>query len=300
MPVSRAALAAGVAATLAAALSLPAAAQDSELCGVLTADDLSAAIPGSYAAPSGFPGSCQWGGVTDSGSGVVVIAYTAPGSAGDMPGAEVIDIGGRVAFSMVDPAMTMPTQVVGVETATGQLFIMTVASDDAAIDLAAAASALVEAAVERYESGAGASAAPAASVPEASAVAPAASAPTAVSDLCTRATPEEVAAAAGLDASLTLEELDGTCSYQSMSDDGYVFIYVARQDPAAFEAALPVVGAEEIDGPGEADWWASSLATLFSRTGDEVIQVSYASSAAPSDDEMRAASIAIMSALLAP
>ena len=118
--------------------------------------------------------------------------------------------------------------------------------------------------------------------------------------LCSLATPEEIATAAGLDAALTLSEFDGTCSYESITDEGYVLIYIARQDPAVFEAALPSVGAEEIDGPGDTDWWASGLATLFSRTGDEVLQVSYSSSAAPSDDEMREASIAIMSALLAP
>ena len=146
--------------------------------------------------------------------------------------------------------------------------------------------------MERLESGA---------VAPSATSAPGASATTTVgADLCTLATPEEIAAAAGLDVALTLSEFDGTCSYDSITDAGYVLIYVARQDPASFEASITALGAEEFDGPGDTDWWSSSLASLFTRSGDQVLQVSYTSSPATSDEEMRQAAIAIMTALLAP
>ena len=282
-----------VASLIAASMSLaaPAAmAQEGDLCGVLTPEDLAAAIPGSYGSGNGFSGTCQWDGTTDAGTGVIVIVYSAPGAVADMPGAEVIDIGGRAAFSMTDPAMTVPTQAVGVESATGPMLLMTVGTDDDSVDLPAAAVALATVAVERFESGAGTAAATSA---------PGASAAATTSDgLCSLATPEEVAAAAGLDVGLTLSEFDGTCSYESVTDTGYVLIYIAQQDPAIFDALISSLGAVEVDGPGDTDWWAGSLGSLFSRTGDQVLQVSYSSRAAPSEEELQQTVIAIMDALL--
>ena len=108
------------------------------------------------------------------------------------------------------------------------------------------------------------------------------------------------ATAAGIDVSLTLSELDGTCTWESVTDSGYVLIYVARQDPAIFDAMITSLGGEEIDGPGDTDWWVSGLASLFSRTGDEILQVSYASSTPGSDEEFRQTTIDILTVLLAP
>jgi hypothetical protein len=298
---TRAAIAACLAVSLLGGMGLRAAAQEGDLCGLLTDEDFTAILPGTYATQGGFEGTCGWSGSTDDGTGVLILGYVAPGSASDMPGADVIDLDGRPAFSMRDPANPVPTHVVGVETDAG-LLVLTLTVEDEAVDVEAVATALTRAALARFESGAG----PAATTPAAEASASATSAPpsapgTAVSDdLCARATPEEIAAAAGLDVTLTLAEFDGTCSYDSITDDGYVLIYVGPQDPATFDATIAALGGEEIEGPGETDWWVGSLASLFSRTGDEVLQVSYSSNPPLSEDELRETAIAILTAFLAP
>jgi hypothetical protein len=172
-----------------------------------------------------------------------------------------------------------------------------VSTDDGTVDLPSAATAIATRAVERFESGATVAASAA---PGVSAAASAAPGEVADSGLCALATPEEIAAAVGLDVTLTARELEGTCSYESLTDEGYTLIYVAQQDPAIFDAMVGSLDAEEVDGPGEANWWASSVLSLFSRQGDQVLQVSYSSSATTGDEEMKQAALAVMGALLAP
>lgn len=298
--VSRAACTAGLSLLLLALGGLPAAAQDADLCAVLTADDLAAVVPGSYGAPAGMAGSCQWAGTTDGGAGVIVIAYALPGSARDMPGAEVIDVGGHPAFSMSDPAMAVPSHVVGVETADG-LLVLTVSVDDEAVDVAAVTAALAATAVARVESGVSSVAAspPPDGATSSSAPAPS-SAAIAAGSVCELATPEEIAAAVGLDVELTVQDLEIACSWEALSGDEYVLMYAMRQEPIAFEALLSAVGAEEIDGPGEENWWAGDMASLFSRQGDLVLTVNYTSSTQPSEDDVKEKTLALMGALLAP
>lgn len=278
---------------------LPVSAQSGDLCSLITPDELSAVVPGTYA-PAGMEGTCQWTGTTDAGGGVIVIAYVVPGSATDMPGAEIVDIDGRPAFSAGDPSMEVPTHVVGVETDAG-LLVLSVSVDDEAVDVPTATLALAGSAVARFEGAtdvAPSSPSPSGAAP--ASVAPAASQPVATGSVCDLATPQEVAAAVGLDVELAVQDMGIACSWDALTDDGYVLVYAARQEPIAFEAILASLGAEEIEGPGEEDWWASSLASLFSRQGDLVLQVSYTSSEAPAEDELRARSIALMEALLTP
>jgi hypothetical protein len=288
---------------LGAALVVPAAAQDVDLCALLTPEDLSASLPGTYAAPLGMEGTCQWMGTTSAGVGVIVVGYLVPGSATDMPGAEIIDIDGHRAFSTSDTAMAVPTHIVGVET-DGNLLVLSVSVEDATVDVPTLASALAATAISRLQPSASPApaspqptgAAPSPEGPTASAVA--STTPVAAGSVCELATPEEIAAAAGIDVELNVQDIEIACSWDALSDDGYVLIYAARQEPAAFDAILASLGAEEIDGPGEQDWWASSLASLFSRQGDLLLQVSYTSSVAPTEEDVTATTVAIMEALL--
>jgi hypothetical protein len=288
---------------LAVVIAQPVAAQEPDLCSVLSQEDLSASIPGSNLTPLGMGGSCQWMGTTPSGVGVIVIAYLVPGSVADMPGAETIDIGGHPAFSATDPAAAAPTHVVGVETG-GELLVLSVTAEDATIDLPGVTTALASAAIGRLQSNDGpapTSPRPSGAIPTVEASPPtgaASTAPVAAASVCDLATPEEVAAAAGVDVELNVQDLEIACSWDALSDDGYVLIYAARQEPVAFDAILASLGAEEIEGPGEQDWWAPSLASLFSRQGDLVLQVSYSSSDAPAEEDLKATTIAIMEALL--
>jgi len=302
--IRKATLALSACVLLGIAAVLPAAAQDADLCSLLTPDDVSASIPGTYVAPMGMEGTCQWGGTTTSGGGVIVIAYLVPGSSADMPGAEVIDIDGHRGFSSSDSAMPVPTRVVGVEIG-GELLVLSVSVDDAAVDLPAVAKALASTAVERFQPSASLApsspptgADPTPEGPAASAAA-ASTSPAVGGSVCDLATPQEVAAAAGIDVELNVQDLEVACSWDALTDDGFVLVYATRQDPAVFDMVLQSLGAEEIDGPGEQDWWASSLASLFSRQGDLLLQVSYTSSEASDEDQVKATSIAIMEALLA-
>jgi hypothetical protein len=288
---------------LAAAIAQPVAAQEPDLCSVLSQEDLSASIPDSNLAPLGMAGTCQWMGTTSSGVGVIVIAYLVPGSVTDMPGAETIDIGGHPAFSAEDPAAAAPTHVVGVET-DGELLVLSVTAEDATIDLPAVTTALASAAIGRLESSdllTSTSPEPTGAVPSVGVLPPTASAsttPVGTGSVCDLATPEEIAAAAGIDVELNVQDLEIACSWDAVSDDGYVLVYAARQEPVAFDAILASLGAEEVEGPGEQDWWASSLASLFSRQGDLLLQVSYTSSVALDEDELKATTMAIMEVLL--
>lgn len=302
--VRQAALALSGCLLLAAAGAQSAAAQGTDLCGVLTSEDLSASIPGTNMAPMGMEGTCQWMGTTSSGVGVIVVAYSVPGSATDVPGGEVIDIAGHPAFSAADPAAAAPTHVVGVET-DGNLLVLSVTVEDTTLDVSTIATALATAAIERYQPEASlAPVSPPPMGPSASPEGPPASAvasttPVAAGSICELATPQEIAAAAGLDVELNVQDLEVACSWDALSDEGYVLIYAARQDPGAFEAVLASLGAEETEGPGEQDWWVPSMATLFSRQADLMLQVSYSSSVAPDEDELKAVTTAIMETLLA-
>jgi hypothetical protein len=281
----------GASLVLVASAASPAAAQEGDLCGLLTVEEVAAAIPGEYGAPMAFPGTCGWSGTTAAGSTVDIGAYEAPGSAADMPGAEVVDIAGHRAFSMTDPSMESPTHVVGVESGSGVLLLLTLSTADPAVDLPGVAAALAETAVGRYESGV---------VSAAASTAPGGAPAADMGGICELATPQEIASAAGLDMELTVQDLDVACSYEGTTGEQYVLIYVMQQDPGVFGAMLGSLGAEEVDGPGDEDWWAGDLLSLFSRKGDLVLQVSYTSSAGPSADEVKEAALAVMSTLMAP
>ena len=69
--------------------------------------------------------------------------------------------------------------------------------------------------------------------------------------VCQLATPEEIAAAAGLKTKLTLQDYDTVCSYDGGEGSKHVLISVASQDAANFKSIITQLGGVEVPGPGD-------------------------------------------------
>ena len=122
--------------------------------------------------------------------------------------------------------------------------------------------------------------------------------PEGVVTACGLATPEEIAAAAGVDAKLTVLDYETACTYEGGEGNKHVIIYVAMQDAAMFEMAIQALGGTEIDGPGERSWWLADYDSLATLQGDLALQVTLTRDTETT--ELQQTTVAIMEALLAP
>ena len=121
-----------------------------------------------------------------------------------------------------------------------------------------------------------------------------------VTSPCQLATPDEIAAAAGLHVTLKLQDLETACSYEGGKGGKHILIYVAMQDPSTFDGMIAAVGAAPIDGPGDASWWWKDYASLFTRQGDLALQVAITPDKQTPQTKLQQMAIAIMEVLLAP
>jgi hypothetical protein len=124
--------------------------------------------------------------------------------------------------------------------------------------------------------------------------------PEGVVTACGLATPEEIAAAAGLSFTLSVQDYEIQCTYEGGRGNKHVLIYVAVQDPATFEMAMEGLGGTEIDGPGDTSWWLADYGSLASLQGDLAIQVTVIPDKKLSEPKIQQTAAAIMEALLAP
>jgi hypothetical protein len=134
---------------------IPVGAQEDDLCHVLTPEDLAGAVPGTYDAPSGFAGTCQWHGTSSAGEALDVLAYLIPGAASDFaidPAAVETTVAGFPAITFRDLTVDPPAGAVAVETG-GNVILLTVATADPAVDVGAVAVRLVSSAIGRIGEG---------------------------------------------------------------------------------------------------------------------------------------------------
>jgi len=124
--------------------------------------------------------------------------------------------------------------------------------------------------------------------------------PEGVLTACQLATPEEIAAAAGVDVKLSVKDYEIQCTYDGGKGNKHIMIYVAMQDPSTFAMAIEGLGGTEIDGPGERSWWMADYATLASLQGDLALQVTVTPDKQTSEAKLQLVATAIMETLLAP
>jgi hypothetical protein len=117
---------------------------------------------------------------------------------------------------------------------------------------------------------------------------------------CQLATPEAIATAAGIDATLKVLDLETVCTYDGGKGDRHLTIVVAMQDPATFEMAIEALGGASIDGPGERSWWLADYGTLATRQGDLALQVTVTPDKQTSEGKLQKLATAIMEVLLPP
>jgi hypothetical protein len=115
---------------------------------------------------------------------------------------------------------------------------------------------------------------------------------------CQLATPEEIAAAAGIDATLTVLDYETACTYEGGEGKKHVMIYVAMQDAATFETAIEALGGTEIEGPGERSWWMADYGTLASVQGDLALQVTVTPDKQTGEAKLQQMASGIMETLL--
>jgi hypothetical protein len=275
------------------------AAQSGGVCDALTADDLSAAVAGTFDAPVPFPEGCQWHGSSAGGGAVDLMVVSTAGSPDDfdVAGGLPSTVAGFPALSISDATVDPPTAGVVIDL-DGNIVLLTLSSDDAAVDLAGAASALAEVAVPRLvettSDDTAASDGDTSTSDGDSAAGQAAVAP------CELATPAEIAAALGLDVKLKLQDYEVACDYQGGKGKNHIAVYVQTQDPTTFDGMIASVGATEVDGPGDTNWWWTDYASLFSRQGDLVLQVAIQTGKDVPDAKLQSMATSIMETLLAP
>lgn len=117
---------------------------------------------------------------------------------------------------------------------------------------------------------------------------------------CQLATPEEIAAAAGINATLTVLDYETACTYEGGEGNKHVVIYVAMQEAATFEMAIEALGGTEIEGPGERSWWMADYGTLASVQGDLALQVTVTPDKQTGQAKLQQMASAIMEVLLTP
>jgi hypothetical protein len=117
---------------------------------------------------------------------------------------------------------------------------------------------------------------------------------------CQLASPEEIAAAAGLGVKLKLTDYETFCAYEGGKGNKHVMIQVASQDAATVASAMTALGATEVAGPGDQSWWMADYGSLTTLQGDLALQVTLMPDKKMSEAKLQQAAIAVMEVLLAP
>ena len=221
-------------------------------CTLFSAEELSAQIGATLTAVPDFE-SCRW----DSADGTSTVTVSFPeGELTTMktlyPQGEDITVGGQPAYQTDQSFTGLVASQVDVDLGPDTMSLL-VTSTNEGLDAATLALELAETAF-----GNGLQV-----LPE----------PEGVVTACGLATPEEIAAAAGLNFALTVQDYEIQCTYEGGKGNKHILIYVAVQDPATFEMAMQGLGGTEIDGPGETSWWLADYGSLASLQGDLAIQV---------------------------
>jgi hypothetical protein len=190
--------------------------------------------------------------------------------------------------------MAVPTQVVAAEVGDGMI-MLTLTTTDPTVDLKAAALGLATIAIGRAVEGN--TSGPTDATTDGTSAGTGAATEV---DVCSLASPEEVAAALGLDIQLRLDDYDLYCSYEGGQGERHTMVYVTTQDPTDFDLMIAAIGATEIEGTGDAAWWWKDYASLFARQGDLILQVAITADGPPSDAELQAMAVAVMELFLAP
>ena len=155
IPVIRVAVAATALLASLVVAGAPAAAQDGDLCYALTLEEVSAAAPGTYAEPAGFPGTCNWQGTSTGGENVMVTLYSFPSALSDLEptvAATETTIADYPALTGLDTTTDPPSGAAGVEVGANVVLVL-VSSTDPAVDLVGAATQLASIAVRRVAEG---------------------------------------------------------------------------------------------------------------------------------------------------
>jgi hypothetical protein len=249
-----------------------------EPCTLFSAEELSEAL-GETLSPLGDSGSCRWD--SDSGSSISVAFDRAGLTATEslFAGGEHITVAGQPAYQVDLTFGGFPTSQVSVDLGPDTIALL-VSSSDATFDAATLAAQLMETAFTRGLQ----------VLPE----------PEGVVTTCQLASPEEIAAAAGLDFDLTLTDYETFCTYEGGGANKHVIIQVASQTPATIGMAIEALGGTEIEGPGDQSWWLKDYGSLTSLQGDLALQITLLPDKQTPDAKLQEMAIAIMEVLLAP
>jgi hypothetical protein len=247
-------------------------------CTLFTAEELTAAL-GETVTPLGESRSCRW----DSASGSSIsVAFDQAGLTATeslFSGGEHITVAGQPAYQVDLTFGGFPTSQVSVDLGPDTIALL-VSSSDATFDAATLAAQLMETAFTRGLQ----------VLPE----------PEGVVTTCQLASPEEIAAAAGLDFELTLTDYETFCTYEGGTGNKHVIIQVASQDAATVASAMTALGATEVAGPGDQSWWMADYGSLTTLQGDLALQVTLMPDKKMPEAKLQKAAIAVMETLLAP
>jgi len=224
--------------------------------------------------------SCRWDSADGASSVVVSFAEGGLTTLKTMyPDGEDITVAGQPAYQIDQSFPGLAAWQVDIDLGPDTMSLL-VTSTDETMDVATIARELTETA---FESGLQV-------LPE----------PEGVVAACQLATPEEIAAAAGIDAKLTVLDYETACTYEGGKGNRHVMIYVAMQDAATFEMAIEALGGTEIEGPGEKSWWMADYGTLASLQGDLALQVTVTPDKETPAATLQQMASAIMEVLLMP
>jgi hypothetical protein len=248
-------------------------------CSLFSTDELSELMGATLSVFPDFE-SCRW----DSADGVksVVVSFIEGGLTTlktVYPDGEDITVAGQPAYQIDQSFPGMAGWQVDVDLGPDTMSLL-VTSTDETLDAAAVAMGLVETA---FDSGLQV-------LPE----------PEGVVTACQLATPEEIASAAGVDASLSVSDYETSCTYEGGEGNKHVVIYVAMQDPATFGMAIQGLGGTEMEGPGDRSWWLADYDSLASLQGDLALQVTVMPDKETAEAKLQQMATSIMEVLLAP
>jgi hypothetical protein len=248
-------------------------------CSIFSAETLSELMGTTLSAfPDGE--ACRW---ESDDSGASVSISFAEGSLATLktlyPDGEDIMVAGQPAFEVDQSFPGMAAWQIDVDLGPDTVSLLVISTDET-LDVASIARELSESA---FDNGLRV-------LPE----------PEGVVTACGLATPEEIAAAAGIDAKLSVLDYEIACTYEGGEGNKHVIIYVAMQDAAMFEMAIQALGGTEIDGPGERSWWLADYDSLATLQGDLGLQVTLTRDTETTEAKLQQTTVAIMEALLAP
>ena len=257
----------------------PVGATHGDPCSLVSTDVLSERMGTTVSAVPDIE-SCRWDSADGASSVVVSFAEGGLTTLKTMyPDGEDITVAGQPAYQVDQSFPGLVAWQVDVDLGPDTMSLL-VTSTDETLDVATIARELTETA---FESGLQV-------LPE----------PEGVVATCQLATPEEIAAAAGIDATLTVLDYETACTYEGGEGNKHVMIYVAMQDAATFETAIEALGGTEIEGPGERSWWMADYGTLASVQGDLALQVTVTPDKQTGEAKLQQMASGIMETLLAP